>query len=118
MKATSAPLQLIVGLGNPGAEYAGTRHNAGADFVEELARQNQGSFKLEPKFFGITSRINIDGNDVEACGNATRCFAWLMLEETGLDEITVETVVGPLRCQRVDQMQVRVVGVDGGEGRQ
>ncbi|WP_323008120.1 diaminopimelate epimerase [Pseudorhodobacter sp.] len=44
--------------------------------------------------------INIDGQDAEACGNATRCFAWLMLEETGLDAIVLETVVGPLRCQR------------------
>lgn len=44
--------------------------------------------------------INIDGKDAEACGNATRCFAWLMLEETGQNEIILETVVGPLRCWR------------------
>lgn len=52
--------------------------------------------------------INIDGQDAEACGNATRCFAWLMLEETGQDEIIVETVVGPLRCQRVGHKIVSV----------
>jgi diaminopimelate epimerase len=44
--------------------------------------------------------INIDGKEAEACGNATRCFAWLMLEETGQDDIILETVVGPLRCRR------------------
>lgn len=52
--------------------------------------------------------INIDGQDAEACGNATRCFAWLMLEETGLDEILLETAVGPLRAWRRDTRQVSV----------
>lgn len=52
--------------------------------------------------------INIDGQDAEACGNATRCFAWLMLEETGQDDIVVETVVGPLRCRRVGDRRVSV----------
>ncbi len=33
-------IRLIVGLGNPGEKYIGTRHNAGADFVSALAKQN------------------------------------------------------------------------------
>lgn len=52
--------------------------------------------------------INIDGKDAEACGNATRCFAWLMLEETGQTEIVLETVVGPLFCKRVGHKMVSV----------
>ncbi len=52
--------------------------------------------------------INIDGKDAEACGNATRCFAWLMLEETGQDDIVLETVVGSLRCRRVGNKMVSV----------
>lgn len=52
--------------------------------------------------------INIDGRDAEACGNATRCFGWLMLEETGRDEIVLETIVGPLRCWRKADKQVSV----------
>jgi hypothetical protein len=36
---SAAALRLIVGLGNPGAEYAETRHNAGFWFCERLARQ-------------------------------------------------------------------------------
>lgn len=52
--------------------------------------------------------INIDGNDAEACGNATRCFGWLMLEETGLDEIILETVVGSLLCTREGDKYVSV----------
>lgn len=52
--------------------------------------------------------LNIDGQESEACGNATRCFAWLMLEETGQNELVLETVVGPLRCWRRNNRQVSV----------
>lgn len=57
-------IKLIVGLANPGAEYAATRHNAGAWFVDLLAQRFNQPLKNEPKFFGYTSRINIDGKDI------------------------------------------------------
>ncbi|OCG69395.1 aminoacyl-tRNA hydrolase [Gilliamella sp. Occ3-1] len=57
-------IKLIVGLANPGNEYAATRHNAGAWFVEQLAERYNKSLKNEQKFFGYTSRINISGHDV------------------------------------------------------
>jgi PTH1 family peptidyl-tRNA hydrolase len=58
---SALPLKLIAGLGNPGAEYANTRHNAGAWFVERLAEKFGTSLKPETKFFGRTSLINVDG---------------------------------------------------------
>jgi PTH1 family peptidyl-tRNA hydrolase len=67
---TSA-IKLIVGLGNPGAEYERTRHNAGFDFVEELARQHNQPLKAESKFFGHTARINIDGSDIRLLNPST-----------------------------------------------
>jgi peptidyl-tRNA hydrolase, PTH1 family len=58
------PIRLIVGLGNPGAEYEKTRHNAGAWFVEHILRDLGEAAKPESKFFGRLGKINIDGHPV------------------------------------------------------
>jgi peptidyl-tRNA hydrolase, PTH1 family len=60
----SQPIKLLVGLANPGAEYAKTRHNAGAWVVEELARIHNVTLKSEPKFYGLTGRILMNDSDL------------------------------------------------------
>ena len=57
-------VSLIVGLGNPGSEYEKTRHNAGFWFLDELARQQNISFKAEKKFHGEVARYKHAGEDV------------------------------------------------------
>jgi PTH1 family peptidyl-tRNA hydrolase len=58
------PLRLIVGLGNPGAEYARTRHNAGFWLVDELARRYRGSFRAESRHQGELARVAIGDADI------------------------------------------------------
>lgn len=57
-------IRLIVGLGNPGPQYSLTRHNAGAQFVENLASRFSIALTLEAKFFGFTGRGTVSGQDV------------------------------------------------------
>jgi peptidyl-tRNA hydrolase, PTH1 family len=58
------PLKLIVGLGNPGTEYARTRHNAGFHFVDELARRDGAIFRSEPRHRAELARARIAGTEV------------------------------------------------------
>ncbi len=55
----TASLKLIAGLGNPGAEYARTRHNVGFWLVDELARRHGGAFRLEPRHQAELARVRI-----------------------------------------------------------
>src|ERR1041385_9252792 len=52
-------LYLIVGLGNPGAEYARTRHNAGFLVAEELAARGRVAWKLEKKFEARVATLDL-----------------------------------------------------------
>lgn len=63
--ANDSPIQLLVGLGNPGNEYEATRHNAGAWFIEHLAREWGFSFNFEPKFQGRVASGIIDGHKIK-----------------------------------------------------
>ena len=60
-----AGLRLIVGLGNPGAEHARTRHNAGFWFVDALAQAQGARFGIESKLHAETARVVIGGEPPE-----------------------------------------------------
>lgn len=76
-------IQLIVGLANPGKEYADTRHNAGAWFIDELVNHANTSLRHEAKCHGLhslvtlhnqschllipTTFMNLSGQAVRAC---------------------------------------------------
>lgn len=64
-------LRLIVGLGNPGAEYAETRHNAGFWLCERLARELGTSFARESRYHGLAAKARLGGTDT-----------WLLMPQT------------------------------------
>jgi PTH1 family peptidyl-tRNA hydrolase len=69
----SPALKLVVGLGNPGAEYAETRHNAGFWFCERLAGDLKASFGKEARYHGWVA-------------NARDVGVWLLMPATFMNE--------------------------------
>ncbi|BES72559.1 aminoacyl-tRNA hydrolase [Marinobacter nanhaiticus D15-8W] len=62
---------MVVGLGNPGSDYENTRHNAGALFVEALARDAGQSLRPEKKYLGLYARVQWQGFDLHLLNPST-----------------------------------------------
>ena len=90
---------LVVGLGNPGREYARNRHNAGYLVVDELARRHGGSWKS--KFSGQLAEIRLDGHKVA-----------LLKPETYMNE-SGRAVGGAMRFYKLEPNEVLVVHDEG-----
>jgi PTH1 family peptidyl-tRNA hydrolase len=58
------PLRLIVGLGNPGPTYGRTRHNAGFELIDELARRAGATLRHEARHQGELGRASIAGTEL------------------------------------------------------
>lgn len=70
---TQPALRLVIGLGNPGAEYAETRHNAGFWFCERLANDIKVSFGKESRYHGWVA-------------NAREAGIWLLMPATYMND--------------------------------
>ena len=64
MAARSIDLKVIIGLGNPGAKYSETRHNAGFWFVDRVAAKYSAVFRPDRKFYGELAKISLQGREI------------------------------------------------------
>ena len=62
--APDTPIELVIGLGNPGDEHARTRHNAGFWVADELVRRARASWNAERKFQGELAKCPVGGREV------------------------------------------------------
>ena len=108
-----APTHLIVGLGNPGAEYRATRHNVGFLVVEELARR----WRVAPRGAECNARLaERDGvllalpqTYMNRSGYAVRC----LLERYGIDPERVLVVLDEVALP-LGKIRLRPGGSPGG----
>lgn len=90
-----AGIRLIVGLGNPGREYADTRHNAGFWFCERLAHRLGVPLSVESRFHGLAGHARPQG-------------VWFLLPQTFMNR-SGQAVGALARFHRIAPAEILVV---------
>ena len=90
-------IRLIVGLGNPGAEYEGTRHNAGFWWVDAAAQALGGHLALDRAYHGLVARINREAGPV-----------WLLQPMTFMN-LSGKAVAPLARFFKIEPAQILVI---------
>ena len=106
---------LVVGLGNPGPNYAATRHNAGAFAVELLADRHGGRLRRRPRMPALTDEVRIEGRRValafpqtymNGSGEAVR----KLLARYGIDDLARLVVIHDELDLPAGRVRIRVGG--------
>ncbi len=90
-------IKLFVGLGNPGPEYAATRHNAGFWWIDALARELKLTLVPERAYHGLMARTSIAGHSV-----------WLLQPQTFMN-LSGKSVAALARFFKIQPEEILVV---------
>ncbi|PXW94132.1 PTH1 family peptidyl-tRNA hydrolase [Sphaerotilus hippei] len=90
-------IRLFVGLGNPGAEYEDTRHNAGFWWIDALARQWGVSLQPDRNYHGLVARANLPQGSV-----------WLLEPQTYMN-LSGKSVAALARFFKITPAEILVV---------
>ena len=106
---------LVVGLGNPGERYAGTRHNIGAAAVLRLADRHGGHLRRRPRLPALTDEVRIDGRRValafpQTYMNVSGEAVGKLLRRFGIEDLQRLVVVHDELDLPTGRVQVRVGG--------
>jgi PTH1 family peptidyl-tRNA hydrolase len=89
-------IKLFVGLGNPGAEYEATRHNAGFWWVEALARELKVTLSHDKGYHGLVARTTLHGQTI-----------WLLEPQTFMN-VSGKSVAGLARFFKIQPEEILV----------
>lgn len=90
-------IRLFVGLGNPGTEYEGTRHNAGFWWIDALARECKAHLVAERSYHGLTARVTQHGQTF-----------WLLEPQTFMN-LSGKSVAALARFYKIAPQEILVV---------
>ncbi len=89
-------IRLFVGLGNPGPEYDGTRHNAGFWFIDEISRALKTPLSMDKNYHGLVGRTSVNGQTV-----------WLLEPQTYMN-LCGKSVAGLARFFKIQPEEILV----------
>ncbi|HSW06265.1 aminoacyl-tRNA hydrolase [Aquabacterium sp.] len=93
-------IRLLVGLGNPGAEYEGTRHNAGFWWVDAAARALGAQLAYDRAYHGLVARVNRPGDAARP--------VWLLQPQTYMN-LSGKSVSALVRFFKIEPEQILVI---------
>lgn len=93
-------MKLIVGLGNPGKQYEKTRHNTGYMALDRFAQKFNLELHLEPKFKGLMTKIDSNGNKA------------ILLEPVTYMNLSGESVSAVMNFYKIDINDILIISDD------